>query len=406
LGILRSKAGVSRAARVAWWLLGYHGKQHRQAEMTRNGIFSSITMILILISHVGASDNTENDVDKTVEEITAQWPEANIETGSVAKTAGPLQNQTSWGCTPKEVTGGEPFVPVPPRMFLSSYTPPGMSLVPTGRFEMGGGNMFNCFTDAPVHRVELAAFYMDICEIPFGYWQEVRAWATNHGYYDLPEGQAGYPEDTSKNASNQPVVEVSWYDCVKWCNARSEKEHLTPAYYTDTAQTNVYRTGRDDLAAKVDWNANGYKLPTEAEWEKAARGGRENAGYPWGDTLDGTKANYYSSGDPFDEGTTPVIYYNGKQRIRDSNAIMENMANGYRLYDMAGNVYEWCWDWYGELATNDAANPVGPKQGTLRIFRGGCWKSRIEYFLLCGKRNGQPPDFRSNFVGFRCVRGL
>jgi len=141
-------------------------------------------------------------------------------------------------------------------------------------------------------------------------------------------------------------VNVSWYDCLKWCNARAERDGLTPAYYTSGTQDAIYRTGSLDLSnACVNWDAAGYRLPTEAEWEKAARGGLVGHHYPWqsyGGTcsnhIDGSRANYWNSGDPYG-GTTPVGYYNGNQTPAGID-----MANGYGLYDIVGNAYEWCWD--------------------------------------------------------------
>src|SRR5215212_2223216 len=99
-------------------------------------------------------------------------------------------------------------------------------------------------------------------------------------------------------ATNHPVNNVSWYDAVKWCNARSEKDGLTPCYYSNVGLTVVYKTGRTE--PYVRWTANGYRLPTEAEWEKAARGGLVGKRYPFGDSIDGSQANYSGSGDAFE----------------------------------------------------------------------------------------------------------
>ena len=85
---------------------------------------------------------------------------------------------------------------------------------------------------------------------------------------------------------------VDWYDAVKWCNARSQQAGLTPVYYTDAGMTQVYTNGYAD-AVYVNWAANGYRLPTEAEWEKAARGGLSGQRFPWGNTISESQANYY-----------------------------------------------------------------------------------------------------------------
>ena len=138
----------------------------------------------------------------------------------------------------------------------------GFALIPSGSFTMGddpdGGG------DA--HRVRVSAFYMAQNLVTKAEWDEVRTWGLENGYSELVTG--------SGKAENHPVQSISWYQVVKWCNARSQKEGLVPAYYTDDAQTTVYKTGDVNVTnAQVKWSANGYRLPTEAEWEKAARDG-------------------------------------------------------------------------------------------------------------------------------------
>ncbi|MBI4324890.1 MAG: SUMF1/EgtB/PvdO family nonheme iron enzyme [Chloroflexi bacterium] len=217
--------------------------------------------------------------------------------------------------------------------------PPEMRYIPEGSFSMGDNYGEGGTSERPTHAVFVSGFYMDKYEVTKGLWDEVYTWAVGHGYsFDNPgRGQA----------ANHPVQTVNWYDVVKWCNARSEMRGLAPVYYTDTAQTTVYRTGRSGLSASaVKWTANGYRLPTEAEWEKAARGGLAGHHFPWpslggnyADHFNGSKANYWQSGDPFEGNTvptTPVGYSNGSQTPAGTD-----MANGYGLYDMAGNVWEW-----------------------------------------------------------------
>jgi len=348
-----------------------------------------------------------SNLEWVVSNITSQWKNMTVSTSTVDRMdLPPGMPHSGWSDVPATVQGGGEIVSVPPYLFVESSAPANMVVVPSGKFLMGGGNIFGYFSNAPPHIVDVIGFNMDIEEVNWALWTRVKKWAEDHGYTDLPGGQAG-SSTRGLTTRRHPVVKVNWYDCVKWCNARSEKEGLTPVYYLNRSQTNVYRKGESLMSVdSVDWGANGYRLPTEAEWEKASRGGLEKCYFPWGNaSLNGSRANYFSSGDLFDEGTTPVGYYNGKQEIKGGKQ-GQDMMNRYGLYDMAGNVYEWCWDWYGELSADNATNPRGPASGNERIIRGGCWKSRVEYMLFCVKRTSLLPEEKTDFVGFRCVRNL
>lgn len=273
--------------------------------------------------------------------------------------------------------------------------PVGMVLIPGGFFTMGGTSFSS---EQPIHSVSISDFWMDRFEVTKELWDRVLTWGAANGY-----GIVGPAEGV---AANHPVQSVSWYDVVKWCNARSAMENRTPAYYTDAAQTLIYKVGDSNLTeVMVKWTSNGYRLPTEAEWEKGARGGLVGKEYPWGSNFTGgSQANYGFSGDPYPQ-TTPVGYYNGSQVPAGVD-----MANGYGLYDMAGNVWEWCWDWYngGYYSTAEAtmANPRGPATGTVRVVRGGGWIFTDTAYLRCAYRdpNGVPSN-RGNYYGFRCVLG-
>lgn len=275
--------------------------------------------------------------------------------------------------------------------------PPGMGYVPGGEFVMGDTYLTNS-SAAPAHPVFVSDFLIDEFEVTGALWNDVASWASMHGYqFDYP----GYAD-----ATNHPIAEITWYDAVKWCNARSEKEGLRPAYYTDGTHETVYRTGTRDLTNEcVAWTAPGYRLPTEAEWEKAARGGLENHHFTWPSSdgsfllyVVGMMANFWDSGDPYDNGTTPVGFYNGFHAIGGTD-----MRNGFGLHDMAGNVAEFCWDRLGAYSHARQVDAHGPNAGNARIVRGGSWYEDPEY-LRCAARDSQRPNISSLDIGFRCVR--
>jgi formylglycine-generating enzyme required for sulfatase activity len=264
----------------------------------------------------------------------------------------------------------------------------GMCSVAGGTFQMGV---------APGRPISVSTFLVDRYEVSRAQWFQVYNWAVLHGYSFDAAGSGESPD--------HPVHSVSWYDVAKWCNARSEREGRTPLYCTDTARTAVYRAGVCDVASNmVRWTENGYRLPTEAEWEKAARGGLVSKRYPWGDSIHGGQANYSGSGDPYETApiaASPVGYYDGGQ-VPAGTA----MANGFGLYDCAGNVAEWCWNWVSlsPPATN-AVNPVGPVTPwvAIRVSRGGSWLSSTNDVRVTSAQ-ADDPSARSDSLGFRCVR--
>jgi len=274
--------------------------------------------------------------------------------------------------------------------------PTGFAQIPAGSFEMGDSVDG---IEVPVHTVQVSAFYMAKYLVTKELWDEVRAWGLTHNYTDLAAGNGSY---ASKGA-NHPVHSITWYDMVKWCNARSEKENLTPCY---TLSGTVYRTTNSD-AAVCNWSANGYRLPTEAEWEKAARGGVSGARYPWGtNTISQSQANYCASGTSYgnlsgDVGYHPTYAVGGYPY---TSPVGSFAPNGYGLYDMAGNLWEWCWDWYGSYIAGSQTDPRGPVTGSDRVFRGGCWGSDANG-TRCAYRDCYWPDDADGNIGFRLARG-
>ncbi len=254
--------------------------------------------------------------------------------------------------------------------------------IPSGTFQMGADSAADT-NERPAAAILVDAFIIDAREISYTNWAQIRRWALTNGYF-FATGQCGaVAAGGAASSSNHPVVRIGWHDAVKWCNARSQYEGLLPAYYTTPGQTNMYKSNTVELtAACVNWNANGYRLPTEAEWEKAARGGFTGRDYPWGDSLAPTNARYAAT------ATTNTASY---------------PANGYGLHDAAGNAAEWCWDWSGAYTNRSNANPTGPATGTLRVVRGGSWTNDAAG-LRCAARFSLPPASSNNATGFRCVR--
>ena len=269
-----------------------------------------------------------------------------------------------------------------------------MAIIPAGSFMMGD-NLDGDSSALPVHAVYVSTFYMEKHEVTKNLWDTVYQWAIGHGY--------GFDYAGSGKAANHPVQTIDWYDCVKWCNARSEKEGRVPAYYTDAGLSVRYRSGQ--VAPYVNWSS-GYRLPTEAEWEKAARGGASGQRFPWSGTSNITHsmANYYSSSSyAYDVSPTrgyhPTFATGGYPY---TSPVGYFAANGYGLYDMAGNVWEWCWDWYGGYSSGSQTDPRGPTSGSNRVYRGGCWVNCADGCRAAYRGNGYPTGWNLT-LGFRSV---
>ena len=279
--------------------------------------------------------------------------------------------------------------------------PPGMVLIPAGPFIMGD-TLDGDISALPLHTNQVSACYIDQNLVTKSWWDQVKAWNGGNGYsYDYPG---------SGKATNHPVQTVSWYDVVKWCNARSQMEGRVPAYYTDATLTQVYQTG--EVAPYVKWNAVGYRLPTEAEWEKAARGGASGQRFPWSgtNTITHSMANYYSSSISYaydvsydvspTRGYHPTFAADGYPY---TSPVGYFAPNGYGLYDRAGNVREWCWDWYDSYSSGSQTDPHGPSTGSYRVDRGGCWFDIAFNCRAADRRNSRNPSERGVDMGFRAV---
>ncbi len=244
-----------------------------------------------------------------------------------------------------------------------------------GMVRIPGGTNSGVDPDFGAYSLTVESFYMDRTEVTYAHWKRVYNWAVSHGY--------SFNRAGSGKGSSHPVHSVSWYDCVKWCNARSEMEGRTPAYRVGGA---VYRTGQSNPT--VDLDGNGYRLPTNEEWQYAARGGLHGKRFPWGDTISHAKANFW--GDPsvsrYDLSRDPHPRYNDGTYPYTA-PVASFAANRYGLYDMAGNVREW----------------TTTKAYAARLVQNGYWGGNGS-FCRCGSGGSEVPGSAGTNLGFRSVR--
>lgn len=243
-----------------------------------------------------------------------------------------------------------------------------MVLISAGSFDMGNTGAYSGITDdKPVHRVTISRdFLMSKYEITQKQYEEVIG--TNPSYF---------------KGENLPVETVSWYDAVEFCNKLSEKEGLEPYYIIN---------GTD---VQCNWDAGGYRLPTEAEWEYACKAGTTT------DFYSGSLTNPDCS--PIDANLDIIGWYCGNFSNSTIHEVGQKEPNAFGLYDMSGNVLEWCWDWYDFYLSTPITDPSGPSNGMYRVMRGGAW---TVWALGCRSAIRFPtgPDCFSWSGGFRVVR--
>ncbi|MBT4822783.1 MAG: SUMF1/EgtB/PvdO family nonheme iron enzyme [Lentisphaerae bacterium] len=323
----------------------------------------------------------------------------------------------------------------------------GTVLIPGGTFQMGDhhdlGGREHRNDEVPIHEVTLEPYHVGIHETTNAEYCRFLNAASARGLITVLGGNVfkngtetlycetrpavayshlvwdGRRFNVETGKDRHPVVCIRWEGAVAYCNWLSAEKELMPCYDLNTWA--------------CDYTRNGYRLPTEAEWEFAGRGGLHAPYrvYPWGDDADSTRANWPNSRDPYEAGpypwTTPVGFYNGELRKRSelnwpgqqSTYRTGDGVNGYGLHDMAGNVWEWCNDWYTNTyyAAGPSVNPEGPLRGRpmpdgkpYRVLRSGNWyngaqgHSRVSNRDPAHFRGPQDPNHPYYHVGFRIVR--
>lgn len=284
--------------------------------------------------------------------------------------------------------------------FELSSPPDGFVLVEAGTFEMGsrlspkevvlkyGGQAQYYENQRPLHKVTITrAYYMSQYEVTLSSFRrfvddtgyrttaEVEGWSWIWNGSSWEErADADWCNPYISQEDEHPVVCVSWYDAVEYCNWLSRSEGLTPCY-SGSGENTV-----------CDFASNGYRLPTEAEWEYATRGGNRSRGYDY--------AGGNSIGD--------VGWYSDNSGGL-THSVGQKMPNELGLYDMSGNVFEWCWDWYDVYSPSPEIDPRGPSNGCCRVRRGGSWLSFADR-LRHADRGYPIPSLRNPDLGFRPVR--
>lgn len=284
---------------------------------------------------------------------------------------------------------------------LLSYSAYGSSnfiFIKGGTFVMGNTTNVQGNWNEIKHKVTLSSYYMAEAEVTF---DQFDTYTTERGIDQInSKNLDGILNYIDTGRGSKPVINVTWFDAIKYANWLSEKEGFPIAYNEKTGEL-LDDKGRE---TKDITKVRGYRLPTEAEWEYAARERGKDIVYAWGNgepVVDGKPVANIGD-ETLKTIGWPVIWGGYTDGYSTTAPVKSFIANELGLYDMTGNVWEWCHDWFGDYVDN-VKNPIGSDSGIGRIYRGGSWFNDF-WHLRNSNRYDTLPENRSSSVGFRLVR--
>lgn len=252
------------------------------------------------------------------------------------------------------------------KIFISDNTNIELIKIPSGTFNLGSPrDEFARYDDeGPIEKVEISRpFWMSKYTITQKQWIDV-----------FSQWPGSEPIEAYGKGDNHPAYYISWLDALEYCNLLSQLQGLQPAYILE------------DNGFRWEQENDGYRLPTEAEWEYAAKAK--------------TRTPYYWGFEP-----NPLYAWMRDNSHDKTQPVGKKLPNAFGLHDMSGNVWEWCWNWYGPYSPTDLVDPLGPDSGLYCVFRGGSWFSGWP-FCRTSLRLSFTPDYRWSLLGFRIVRTI
>ncbi len=289
---------------------------------------------------------------------------------ATSKNIGPLSNYTTyyWRLNAANNAGVSIFSGV--WAFTTTSPLIEMVVVGGGTYTMGSATGYS--DELPLHQVTLSGFYISKTEVTQGQWKAVMS--------------GGNPSHFTAVGDSGPVEQVSWFDCISYCNKLSIKEGKTPVY---SIGGNTSPSGWTSGLIDRNPSAKGYRLPTEAEWEYAARGGNKSHNYDY------SGSNYVDS-----------VAWDDNNSNNTTHRVSTKMPNELGISDMSGNVWEWCWDWYGAYTSVSQTNPVGASSGSSRVVRGGGWIHNNLFCRVSNRLINLSNGWSYYYIGFRVVENL